>query len=71
MFANGPPERRDYFIGTVLTEPASEATRSQIAGAARQAMSEDQDIDRVIIIGWPPVRVEMPYHTLAIYDRPA
>jgi len=34
-------------------------------------MSEDQDIDRVIIIGWPPVRVEMPYHTLAIYDRPA
>ncbi len=71
LFANGPPERRDYFVAVVLSEPASEATRSQIANAARQVMAEDQDIERVIIVGWPPVRHIASYHTLALFDRRA
>ncbi len=71
LFANGPPERRDYFIGLVLREPASEAIRAQIADAARQALAEHEEIQRVIVIGWPPIRHEVPYHTLALFERPA
>lgn len=69
LFANGPTERRDYFIGLVLGEPPSEQTRQQIADAARQAMAEDDELRRVIVIGWPPVRQGAPYHTIGVFDR--
>jgi hypothetical protein len=71
LFANGPDERRDYFIGLVLSGPPSAGTRKQAAGAAQQVLAEDNDIQRVVVIGWPPVRDALPYHTLALMDRHA
>jgi hypothetical protein len=71
LFANGPPERRDYFIALVLTQPPSDETRQQIANAARQAMAENEQIQTVIVIGWPLARQVVPYHSLALFDRRA
>jgi hypothetical protein len=69
LFANGPTERRDYFIGLILGESPSEQTRQQIADAARQAMAEKDELRRVIVIGWPTVRQRAPYHTIGVFDR--
>lgn len=69
LFVNGPAERRDYFIGLILDEHPSERTRQQIADAARQAMAEEDEIRRVIVIGWPTFRQDAPYHTIGVFER--
>lgn len=69
VFANGPPERRDYFIGLVLNQDSRDERRQQIVDVAKQAMAGEKAMDRVIIIGWSPVRQVTPYQILALFER--
>ena len=69
LFANGPEARRDYFLGVVITETATEARKKQIDAAARMAFANHPEASRLIVIGWPPKRGQSPYETLAVLRR--
>jgi hypothetical protein len=69
FFENGPPERRNYFVGLVTSRQSREARNQELADAAATAMREEEGVQRVILIGWPPTREALPYDVLAVVDR--
>jgi hypothetical protein len=75
LFENGPKERRDYFIGLIASQDSSEARQRQMDAASRNAMADREEIERVLVVGWPPTRSSSsPYQTLGLFwrgtDRP-
>ena len=71
LFTNGPPQRRDYFVGLIATDAGSAQRSEQMMNVAKQAFSEEHAIGRVILIGWSLVPQPGPYAVLAVCDRGA
>ena len=69
FFANGPEARRDHFLGVIVTESDAESRQKQVDNAARVAFSESPEVDRFIVVGWPPVERGAPYTVLAVFSR--
>ena len=69
LFTNGPPQRRDYFVGLIATDAGSSQRSEQMANVAKQVFAHDDTIDRVTLIGWSAVPTPDPYAVLAVCDR--
>lgn len=69
LFANGPPQRRDYFLGVIVTAPDTESRKEQIDEAGRVAFDQYPEAERIIVLGWPPDGRGRPYLVLAVLTR--
>jgi len=69
LFTNGPPQRRDYFVGLIATDTGSSQRSEQMMNVAKQAFAQDDAIDRLTMIGWSAVPTPEPYTVLAVCDR--
>jgi hypothetical protein len=71
LFANGPPQRCDYFLGVIVTAPDTESRKEQINEAGRVAFDQYPEAERIIVLGWPPNGRGRPYLVLAVLTRDA
>jgi len=69
LFTNGPPQRRDYFVGLIATGNGSSQRSKQMTNVAKQAFAQDDAIDRLTLIGLSAVQTPDPYAVLAVCDR--
>ena len=69
VFHNGPPERRDVFIGVIATSPDRNERATQYENAARIAMGKHDDLKSGIVIAWTPQPIAAPYFALVYFDR--
>jgi hypothetical protein len=67
VFENGPPERRDLFVG-VITGSADPRERLRDYEDAVQAVLADHDVQRLVLLSWTPVETGLPYFGLVAYD---
>jgi hypothetical protein len=67
VFQNGPPQRRDVFVGLIAASPDREKRTRQYETAASVAMRES-GLRRVIAVAWAPVPIEAPYFGLALFE---
>jgi hypothetical protein len=68
LFANGPEQRRDYFIGLIVPDNSAERA-VMMSNTAKQAFGENDTIMRVFVIGWSPDPRPGPYATFAVVER--
>ena len=66
---NGPPQRRDVFVGVIAASPDGEARRTQYQSAAAVVLNQESQIDRVIVIAWPPFPIDAPYLAIGMFER--
>jgi hypothetical protein len=69
VFHNGPPQRRDVFIGVIATSADAGERAVQYENAARIAMGNNDDMKEGIAIAWTPRPIEAPYFALIYFDR--
>jgi len=67
VFENGPPQRRDVFVGVIAASPDAVERRRHYDGAARAVLAE-HDVRRLVLLAWTPVPTDLPYFALAAYD---
>jgi hypothetical protein len=60
LFTNGPPQRRDYFVGLFATDSGSSQRSKQMTNVAKQAFARDDAIDRLTLIGLSAVQTPDP-----------
>jgi hypothetical protein len=69
VFHNGPPQRRDVFVGVIASSANAEERAAGYENAVRGAMAEHPEMKRGVLIAWAPVPTEAPYVALAHFDR--
>lgn len=69
VFHNGPPQRRDIFVGVIATSADRGERAVQYENAARIVMENNADMKRGIVIAWTPRPIEAPYFALIYFDR--
>jgi hypothetical protein len=69
VFHNGPPQRRNVFVGVIVTSADRGERAVQYENAARIAMGNNADMKRGIVIAWTPRPIEAPYIALIYFDR--
>lgn len=66
VFHNGPPQRRDVFIGVIAASPDKDERARQYEQAVSVAITE-HELDRVILFAWTPEEIDAPYFALVYY----
>jgi hypothetical protein len=69
VFQNGPPQRRDVFVGVIATSADAGERAVQYENAARIAMGNSDEMKQGIVIVWIPRPIEAPYFALIYFDR--
>jgi hypothetical protein len=69
VFHNGPPQRRDVFIGVIATSADADERAVQYKDAARIAMGKNDDMKQGIVIVWTPRPIVAPYLALIYFGR--
>lgn len=67
-FQNGPPQRRDHFIG-VIAASADRAQREQQYLAAARSYFAKIHARHAILVAWMPVPIKEPYFALALFEN--
>lgn len=67
VFHNGPEERRDVFIGMIVTSSDPDERQQQYRDAIASATAQDS-IARAILLAWTPAPINAPYFALVVYD---
>jgi hypothetical protein len=70
VFHNGPPQRRDVFCGLIVISPSREDRQIQYEQAAASVISKTPGLDRLTILAWTPVPIDLPYYALLLYEQP-
>ena len=70
VFHNGPPQRRDIFVGVIATSPDKERRAQQYQQAVSIAMAE-RKLNRVIMLAWAPKEIAAPYLALGFCEADA
>jgi hypothetical protein len=68
-FQNGPPQRRDVFVGVIVTSPDAATRASHYERAAGKVM-QTSDLERIILLGWGLEPIPEPYYALVLFERP-
>ena len=68
VFHNGPPQRRDVYVGVIATSPDRAQRAEQYENAARAVVGE-HDLQRVLLLAWAPAPIEAPYLALVYVER--
>ena len=68
VFLNGPPQRRDLFVGVIAFSTDRAERAEHYEHAAHVAMRE-HDLERVIVLAWTPAPMSIPYFALIYYER--
>lgn len=66
-FVNGPPQRRDLFVGVIVPDGGPEERRDHYIGSIGVATSAEQ-MDRAVLVGWTRQPISEPYAVIALYD---
>ncbi|MGH2362933.1 MAG: hypothetical protein ACRDGM_20590 [bacterium] len=67
VFQNGPPQRRDVFVGLIAASPDREKRAEQYRAAGGVAMRE-YGLQRAIVLAWAPVPIEAPYFAIGLVE---
>jgi hypothetical protein len=70
LLQNGPPQRRDVFIGLIAAFPDAGQRAQQYRDAASSVLAT-HPADRVLVLAWTPVPIEPAYFALALFDNAA
>ena len=65
---NGPPQRRDVFVGLIAASGDATERAQQYENTARMVLGE-LETERVTILAWTPIAIELPYYALVVIDR--
>ena len=67
VFHNGPPQRRDVFVGLIAQSPDVQEREKQYQAAAASVTSE-YEISPLIMLAWTPQPTDLPYFGLLLFD---
>lgn len=67
VFDNGPPQRRDVFVGLVANSPDASEREKQYQAAAANVAS-NLDLPRIVMLAWTPKPIDLPYFALLLYE---
>ena len=68
VFENGPPQRRDVFVGGLIAASSDREKRAQQYQAAASVVMRESSLQRVIVLAWTPVPIEVPYFALGLFE---
>lgn len=69
IFHNGPPQRRDFFVGVIAMSANPKMRAVQYENAVAGAMGEHPEMKRGVLIAWAPAPIHAPYVALVYFDR--
>jgi hypothetical protein len=67
VFQNGPPQRRDVFVGLIAASPDREERKQQYSSAAQRAAHELRE-QRITVLAWTPRSVDEPCFAFAVFE---
>jgi len=70
VLQNGPPQRRDVFVGLIARSADKEERERQYAAAARVALDASGQ-QRVIVLAWAPIAIPVPYFAIGLVEAPS
>jgi len=69
IFHNGPPQRRDVFVGVIAASANPKERAVQYENAVKGAIGEHPEMKRGVLIAWAPAPIHAPYVALVHFDR--